>query len=354
MPDFQHELLHHEEQLRALEPEWKALWAEDPCATPFQSPEWLLPWWRQFGGELRTVAIRQGGRLIGLLPFYIYRDWRSGMRQCLLIGVGTTDYLDGVFAPECSVEAVRRALRLLCSEPEWDAITASQLRPESKLYQALQASTIGADGDAMAFESESCGRVPAVPIAQLPAKIRQNVRYYSRRASTQGELRMTLADEGNYLDCFDALQRMHAERWQARGERGVFADRRMVAWHQEAMPLLLEAGMLRMQCLRLDREPIGALYAVADPAGLPNGSRIRAERKEYFYLMAHSTRHAALSPGTLVCGMAIEQAANEGVQTIDFLRGEERYKEFWHVQHVPTYGVSLSRAAAPCGAAEAA
>lgn len=354
MPDVHDEVLRDEEQLRALEPEWKALWEQDPCATPFQSPEWLLPWWRQFGGELRTVTIRRGERLVGLLPFYIYRDWRSGMRQCLLIGVGTTDYLDGVFAPECSVEAVRRAMRRLCSEPEWDAITASQLRPESKLYQALQASTTGADDNSMAFESESCGRVPAVAIAGLPAKIRQNVRYYNKRASAQGELRLTLADESNYLDCFDALQRMHAERWIARGEWGVFADRRIVAWHHEAMPLLLEAGMLRMHCLWLDREPIGTIYAVVDPAGLPNGSPNRAERKEYFYLMAHSTRHAALSPGTLVCALAIEQAAGEGVRTVDMLRGNERYKDFWHVQHVPTFGVSLSRAAAPCRSAAAA
>lgn len=348
MPDgVEEEVLRTDEQLAELQPEWKGLWERDPEATPFQSPEWLLPWWRQFGGDLRAVTIRRDGELIGLLPFYIYRDWRSGLRQMLLIGVGTTDYLDGVFAPECGVEQVRSAMRRLSAEPEWDAITVSQLRHESKLRRALAG---GEDGNATWFESEGCARIRATTLMELPSKMRRNVRYYRNRALAEGELRLTLADETNYLDCFDTLERLHMQRWQARGERGVLADRRMVAWHRESMPLLLESGMLRMHCLCLEREPIGTLYAVADPAGVPG----RAERKEYLYLMAHSTQHAGLSPGTLLCALAIEHAANEGVQTIDMLRGEERYKDFWHVEHIPTWGYSLSQAAAPCKAAAAA
>ncbi len=52
-------------QLEALGPEWSALWERCVGATPFQTPEWLLPWWRSLGrGELRGVALRQGGRLV--------------------------------------------------------------------------------------------------------------------------------------------------------------------------------------------------------------------------------------------------------------------------------------------------
>lgn len=345
MPEaMQVEMLCAADQLAALEPEWKALWQQDPLATPFQSPEWLLPWWRQFGGELRTLTIRNSERLVGLLPFYLYKDWRSGMRQLLLIGVGTTDYLDGIFAPECGVEQVRQTLQRLCSEPEWDAITVSQLRRESKLRQALESFP---QGSATRFEAESCSRMRALTIDELPSKIRRNVSYYRRRAEAKGDLRFVLADETNYLDCFDMLEKFHAERWDARGERGVLADRRMVAWHRESLPLLLEAGLLRMCCLRLDQEPIATLYAVVDPPG-------HRDRTAYFYLTAHSSRHAELSPGTLMIAMAIEHAAAEGVEVIDMLRGDERYKDFWHVEHVPTWGYSLSREAAPCKSAEAA
>jgi CelD/BcsL family acetyltransferase involved in cellulose biosynthesis len=48
----------------------------------------------------------------------------------------------------------------------------------------------------------------------------------------------------------------------------------------------------------------------------------------------------------------MEQAAAEGVQTIDMLRGDEAYKRIWHFEPVPTYGFAL-RKTAP-GAARAA
>lgn len=345
MPEgLEFEMLREVAHLEALEPEWKVLWAQDPLATPFQTPEWLLPWFRQFGGELRTVTIRSGERLIGLLPFYLYNDWRSGLKQLLLIGVGTTDYLDGIFAPDCDMEQVREAMRRLCADGDWDAITVSQLRRSSKLRLAVDGMQ---DGDTTRFEAESCSRIRAVPIEQLPSKIRRNVTYYRKRAEAKGELRFALADETNYLDSFDLLEKFHAERWDARGERGVLADKRMVAWHRESLPLLLRAGLLRMCCLRLNQDPIAMLYALVDPPG-------RRDRTEYFYLTAHSSRHAELSPGTLMTAMAIEEAAGEGVEVIDMLRGDERYKDFWHVEHTPTWGYSLSRAAAPCKSAEAA
>ena len=43
--------------LEALFPDWDRLWREDRRATPFQSPRWLLPWWKHVGeGRLRTLA----------------------------------------------------------------------------------------------------------------------------------------------------------------------------------------------------------------------------------------------------------------------------------------------------------
>jgi glycosyltransferase involved in cell wall biosynthesis len=47
--------------LEALHAEWVRLWARARGATPFQSPAWLLAWWRQFGeGRLLTLTCRVG------------------------------------------------------------------------------------------------------------------------------------------------------------------------------------------------------------------------------------------------------------------------------------------------------
>ncbi len=316
------------EELQQLSPQWSALWNEDPQATPFQSPEWLLPWWHSFGGDLRTVCIHQGGELIGILPFYVYCDPHTGERQLLPLGVGTSDYLDGIFSPRCSIDAIREAIALLCSLDDWDTLYVSQLRPGSKLLQALEQSLLAGE---RRTEGQSCSRIPAAPVSDLPQKLRRNVMYYRNRAQRAGTLEFAVATASNWPQFFAALVRLHGERWRHRGEAGVFADNRVLDWHGEALPRLERAGLLRLIALRLDGEIIAAIYSLVDP---PN----RAARTHYIYVPAYSTAHADLRPGTVLTAMAIEHAAQEGIRTIDMLRGDEEYKKLWHAERLPTFG----------------
>src|SRR5919198_431245 len=100
MPAFDVEEVTTTEALEKLHPEWSALWARCPTATPFQSPEWLIPWWRHIGeGELWTLACRSEGRLVGLAPLYIYRRPGTAQREVFPVGIATTDYLDALLAP---------------------------------------------------------------------------------------------------------------------------------------------------------------------------------------------------------------------------------------------------------------
>ncbi|HET9086795.1 MAG TPA: GNAT family N-acetyltransferase [Acidobacteriaceae bacterium] len=331
------------EELRTLSGAWSGLWREDPNATPFQSPEWLLPWWHQFGQtDLRAVAIFQRGKLTGLLPFYVYREPRTGDRQMLLLGAGTSDYLGGVFAKHCTKEHVQEAIRVACAQGKWDVLYASQLLPGSLLCQALERS-------ARCSPAESCSRMAALPMSQLPQKIRRNAMYYRNRAARLGTLELTLADPSNWMEYFHALQRMHTARWQERGEPGVLADERVLAWHQEALPLLQQSGIVRLCSLRLNGEIIGVLYSLIDPPRASQPAQ-RTARTQYFYLTAYSMQHADLRPGTLLLALAIEQAANEGVQTIDMLRGDEAYKQIWHLTRSPTVGFALRNTASSTSA----
>ncbi len=304
-------------------------------ATPFQSPAWLVPWWRQFGQPvLRVLAIRSDDALVGLLPFYIYRDPERGARQLLPLGVGTTDYLDGLFAPQCGDAEIREALRLLWGRAsDWDEMVVPQLRPGSRLLAAA-----GPKGER--FSAESCCRMPALRMGELPQKIRRNAMYYRNRAQRLGTLEYSVADASTWPAVFAALEQLHTERWQGRGEPGVLADPRVLAWHREALPLMLEQDMLRLGCLRLDGEPLAVLYSLVDPAA---GPAARSERTQYFYITAFSAAHAELRPGTLLLAYAIEHAAEEGIATIDMLRGEEGYKQMWHLNRVPTEGIRLRR-----------
>lgn len=329
------------DELHAAIPRWSALWRGDPSATPFQSPEWLVPWWRQFGqDDLRAVAIARGGAWIGFLPFYLYREPYTGERQLLQLGVSTSDYLDGLFAPACTAAHIRGALDLLLREPGWDVFYASQLPPHSRLFHAVQQmqDETGNERRIRQLEGESCSRMRAVTMADLPVKIRRNAMYYRNCAMRQGKLELQVADSTNWAEAFGALRRLHTERWLERGETGVLSDERTLEWHREALPLLERSGILRLISLRLNGEMIAVLYALVDPAWRPL-------RTQYIYLTGYSTRHSALRPGTLSIALASERAAEEGIAVIDMLRGHETYKQLWHLEWRATKGFAMESAA---------
>lgn len=331
-PAVDYRLIDTTEELTTFIPAWRKLWLRDPQASPFQSPEWLAPWWRQFGNEHLRCMVIHHEEPVGFLPFYVYEDVQKRQRQLLPLGVGTTDYLDGLFAPECRTEEIDAALTKLRSACPHDVLCVPQLASESRLLDAMNREV---RPGTFVSNAESCSRMPAVAMAGLPQKIRRNAMYYRNRAHRWGALELVQADTSNWAEFFDDLKRLHTSRWNARGEEGVLRDDRAVRWHCEAMPQLLEAGLLRLMALRLEGETVAVLYSLID-----HERRLERPRVQYFYITAYSPEHADLRPGTLLIAYAVEHAAQDGVATIDMLRGDEGYKQIWHMERVPTWCVT--------------
>ncbi len=329
-------------KMEALAPAWVQLWERDVRAKPFQHPGWLVPWWHHFSQpELRVLAGWAGETLVAVLPTYVYREPVSGERQLLLLGAGTSDYLDGVFAPECSVADVLEGFDLLGNNAIWEVARFAQIVPGSVLFRALDGLESRA---AERYAGESTSRCRALPVAELPGKVRADVRYFRNFAASRGRLELTVAREETVAgEMFEQLVRLHTAVWAERGEAGVLADPAVLGWHREALPGLLAKGLLRMCSLRLEAEVIAVLYSLIDPVRRPEGEGLA--RTQYFYLIGHSTEHADLHPGTLLTAMAMERAAEDGIRTIDMLRGDEPYKRFWRVERVRTYGFAVRRAA---------
>src|SRR5688500_8342330 len=86
-------------------PEWCALWKRCSHVTPFQAPEWLVPWWRHLGcGHLRVLTLRRSGELVGLAPLFARPPWRSGLCRVGFLGAGASDYLGVLLVPGLETE----------------------------------------------------------------------------------------------------------------------------------------------------------------------------------------------------------------------------------------------------------
>lgn len=298
------------DQLTALAPEWEALWRRTPDGTPFQSPQWLLPWLRHYGsgGELHAVVTRDGDTLTSITPLYILREDDESLG--LFAGTGISDYLDSLGDGTTSVDALCAADCQL-----WDL---QQLRPSSSLIAAPLP-----DGFAENVEDqEPC---PVLPLDEAGAELegllsthaRKKLRYYRRSLARLGEVHVEEANDTNLEELLAALYTLHAARWQRRNLPGVLADPTIQQFHREAARGLLAAGALRLYATRVNERIVAVFY------GFAHGGTV------YYYLSGYEPELEKLSIGTLIVGHALEQAVRGGAMTFDFLRGAEEYKYTW-------------------------
>src|SRR5919109_905691 len=320
------------EALEKLHPEWSALWARCPTSTLFQSPEWLIPWWRHLGeGELWTLALRQAGRLVGLAPLYIYVKPGSSEREVFLVGIATTDYLDALFDQEfasCGAAAV--FAHLDAAWRRWDVCDLQQLRPQSPLLNA--ATPEGWHEEVTRQESCLFLALPTM-VDELPGlvsrRMRKTLHYHWRRAEKIGPVRVESANERNLEELLGALFHLHRARWSSRGLAEMSAAEPVQKAHRETAPALLSLGVLRLYGLRLADRIVASLYGFTyTTAGKKQASA---------YLSGFDPSFESLSLGTLVIDHAVREAIREGAAEFDFLRGREAYKYHWRPKERLTY-----------------
>lgn len=314
--------LHSPEELQHLRPEWDRLLAAAPRATPFSSPEWLLPWLSHFGHDgLWVLAARRAGRLVGLAPLRI-EETPAGRVACFA-GRGVTDYSGFLVASGAPGEGVAEALleRLAARDSRWDLCDLDQIPPTDPLFGARLPRGLNEEVSAQ----EVCPFVPLPGSAEelsraLPHQLGARLQRSLRRLHREGRVAFERADRGSLDELLDRFFRLHADQWQARDLPGVLADATLQDFHRVVAAGMLARGRLRMYALRFEGRIESVLY------GFVHGRRF------YSYLSGFSPRLHHLSPGSLMIWHALTASLEEGLEAFDFLRGAEPYKYRWGAQ----------------------
>lgn len=300
--------------LEALTPEWWALWRRVPGATPFGSPAWLIPWWRNFHpGELWTIAVRIEGVLVGLAPFYLENG--SSGRRLLPVGISLSDFLDVLLDPACAqTAAVALVAHIESRGALWDSWDLEELAPDA---DALALPVPDGCGEELSAQSACPVLVLDAGLDAIPQRKLRKLRMAGHRAERRGRAEIIRVDAERAGDFLEELARLHGARWRSRGEDGVLADDAVQRFHADAIAPLGRAGLLRLFLLRIDGVTAGAYY------GFHHASRA------YAYVGGFDPAFTFESPGTTLMGHAIAEALREGAQEFHFLRGQEAYKYEW-------------------------
>jgi CelD/BcsL family acetyltransferase involved in cellulose biosynthesis len=310
--------------------EWRALNGRARAGTMFLGPEWLLPWWKHFGEgrELATICVREGGRLIGLLPVFLERVRLAGVevRRLAFLGDGDTgcDCLDVLAEPGREREVLDHCLSKLVELP-WDVCDLDGLWRES--FTALQLAQRFPPGKAVSGVVRD-GRVRFVcPHIPLSGTWEQYLEGLSRRENLRRREKWLNRQPGVSVGCArepeaavkatDEFLGLHRARWAVEGGSDGLTDARHEAFHRDAAQELARAGMLRMYTLYAARRPVASVYGV-----------VQGDKFNY-YQSGYDPNWASRSVGLVLLARTVQDAFAEGLREFDFLRGNEGYKGEW-------------------------
>ncbi len=320
------------EALESIAGEWSALIEQDPKATPFHRPEWLIPWWRRLGsGELHALLFRGwNGRPVGFVPLFIHQ-W-MGRRQVTLAGTGVTDYPGLTALPDAAAECARLTFEYLRANRErWDVCDWPDLREDSPLIAAVPP----------AFQSDTSEGLPCTRVrlpsdpddyqSGLPHGLRRTLRQAEQRLEREGELRFETLRGDPGRPVLDELFRLHETRWADRGGPESMLDRPAVQrFLLEASRRMSATGRLRLYTVRFRGELAAVILGFIDRG------------RVWGYITGMDPELGRFSPGSLVLSHAIRDAIGEGASAWEFLRGDEAYKFQWGAQKMPKLRLRLS------------
>jgi CelD/BcsL family acetyltransferase involved in cellulose biosynthesis len=238
------DLILEPEALERLRGEWDALALA--CELPLMCPAWLLAWWRHIApkpARLRVVAVREGGKLVGLAPFY-ESPRRDGRIDYRLLGNGLGSPLAPLALPRLQLEvasALGRALTRAHPRPDLIALHSTPLasgwhaalgngwtgrfKPISIVYRTRPYPTVWLQG-------KSC----ETWLAGRSSKFRSKMRRLERRFDEAGGS-WRMSTEATLPRDIELFRQLHAARWQGRGNSTV------VAYGQRIHDMLSEAGL---------------------------------------------------------------------------------------------------------------
>ena len=300
-----------------IEPTWRAL--EERASAPyFLSWGWIENWLASLPARHRPhlAVMIDRGNIVAACFVSRRAMLRHHALPCRTIFVNTTgvDRFD-----ELTIEHNRllrvpdgpTLLELITFLPhDWDevlvpAVDASELAPGAAVEIVREV--------ASPFIDLAKVRAAGDYVSLLGAATRAQIRR-ARRAA--GELVVERArDLDEAFDIYDELVALHQDSWAARGQPGAFADPWFDRFHRNLIAKRFGAGEIELLRVSGSAGTIGCLYNFRyrdDIAFYQSGLRYDPDRRA--------------KPGYLCHAVAIEQAANAGYQTYDFLGGDARYK----------------------------
>ncbi len=276
----------------------------------FSTREWLLTWWRHYGGGRRALIglARKNADVVAIVPQYVW--WRHGLPVLRFVGHGPSDQLGPICAPLSEPTAATAVAEAIAGVPlRRFVLIAEHIAGDQGFGELTDARPLYRESSpVLRFEHATWDEF----LQERRRNFRQQVRRFPRKLSDRGAVSYRLASNPEHLDRdLDTLFHLHRQRWASGATPFLLA----APFHREFAAKALEQGWLRLWFLEIDRRPVAALYGFrfAGSESAYQAGRDPAFRDEPvgFVLLAH----------------AVREALADGMAEYRLLRGGAAYKD---------------------------
>lgn len=307
--------------------EWNILLAHSACHLPFLRHEYLVNWWQTRGGgewdaetsQLNIITATKDGELVGIAPLF------SGINknnEAVLMFIGSfevSDYLDVIARPDDLSEFIQGLLVFISTYPE------TQGR-KLDLYNFSDCSLTpgilkeNAPQSGWTFSEEPLQPCPVINLppdwetylAGLDKKQRHEIRRKMRRADeAEGGTNFYIVND---LSSVDSEAQDFIAMMANDPEKLAFLTPLMRQYLVDLAKVALSNGWLNLAFFMINGEKVAGYFSFL------------FEDRLWIYNSAWKNDYAEYSPGWVLLGHLIQWAITQGVQEVDFMRGDETYK----------------------------
>jgi CelD/BcsL family acetyltransferase involved in cellulose biosynthesis len=293
--------------------DWTSLVESDPDATVFHTQRYLRLYWEEFGtGPPQFAFVQNGNEMVCATAF----DITEGIAT-FLGGFEVTDYMGPVGLPQAREGAAKELMASLGARDDWETADLRGLPQDAAWHGAL---VHGARDAALVVATVDDVVAPLLPLpisfeaylSALPGKLRHEIRRKHRRL-------LEALPSANLVDAttktlpadMNTFVQLHRSSPTTKGR---FMYPGMERFFRRLGESFLPDGTLRLAFLEAD----GTKFAGA--------VGFRDRRRFLLYNSAYDHLRSALSPGIVLLSLLIEGLIREGSEALDFLRGDEQYK----------------------------
>jgi CelD/BcsL family acetyltransferase involved in cellulose biosynthesis len=311
------EILRNPQHLAAIGAAWRSL-EERAGAGAFQSYDWISAWWNggaaTAGFRLHLALAWDGSELVGVLPLVVRRHY--GLRVLEWAAKDVSDYCDVLLAPSRD-ELIVPLWRSVCRHGGFDVAYLSHLPPGGVLARlgedqlGLRLGRRFAVASSTRLDTWSSG---AEFMKSLTAGERQNYRRSHKILAQSGPVCFRVLRGAEVWPAIEQLRQMKLDWLNRAGLASpLFSDDGTML---RSLSAGLEArGRLRVFVLEAGNRVAAVLLCIAE------SNRLLGLNRAY----DHGLHRA--SPGTLALIEKISWAVDNGCTEVDFLCGDEAYKQ---------------------------